>query len=325
MKKAIFIVPYFGNIPAYFPIWEQSAGGNSEFDFIIFTDSKINSNYPNIFIENFEFEQFLNIFREFFDEHINIKKPYKLCDLRPMYGEVLNEYIKEYQYWGYCDLDMCIGDLSKFIGAHIDNRIPKIGRQGHMTLMLNDKKINRLYRSNKGIFNYKEILNNEELYAFDEMAGINYICNQEDINSVSINSADISPIYKSYKDVRDDSLYQLFYYKNGCCYKISSKDGITFSNAEVAAVHFQKKAPCFNTLNINQQFIFLKDKIISNNYDLLELKNIAKQNRFSGIKVTLEKYYYYFKKIKTLLLKGKKQINIRVRSNRSIRENLKQS
>lgn len=36
MKKACFIIPYYGKFPDYFPLWLNSAQYNTEYDFYFF-------------------------------------------------------------------------------------------------------------------------------------------------------------------------------------------------------------------------------------------------------------------------------------------------
>lgn len=36
----------------------------------------------------------------------------KLCDLRPIYGEIFRKYLVGYDYWGYGDIDVIYGNLS---------------------------------------------------------------------------------------------------------------------------------------------------------------------------------------------------------------------
>ena len=42
---------------------------------------------------------------------VTLDRPYKLCDFKPAYGFIFGEYLKEYDYWGHCDIDIVWGDL----------------------------------------------------------------------------------------------------------------------------------------------------------------------------------------------------------------------
>ena len=53
--------------------------------------------------------------QEKFDYDISICEPHKLCDYKPAYGYIFEQYISEYKFWGHCDIDTIMGDLNEFI------------------------------------------------------------------------------------------------------------------------------------------------------------------------------------------------------------------
>lgn len=54
--------------------------------------------------------------KDLFEKKLSIRienlQPYKLCDFRPSYGLVFEEYLESYDYWGFCDIDLIWGNLS---------------------------------------------------------------------------------------------------------------------------------------------------------------------------------------------------------------------
>ena len=66
-----------------------------------------------------------------------LHKPYKLCDYRICYGAVFQDFIKNYDFWGFCDIDLLWGNIRTFITEGILNKYDKIGFQGHSTLVRN--------------------------------------------------------------------------------------------------------------------------------------------------------------------------------------------
>ena len=40
-----------------------------------------------------------------------LPKPYKLCDLKPFFGRLFPEAVDGYDWWGYTDTDMLLGNL----------------------------------------------------------------------------------------------------------------------------------------------------------------------------------------------------------------------
>ena len=44
-----------------------------------------------------------------------INLPYILVEYKPAFGHIFAEYLKDYSHWGYSDLDVVFGDMSRWI------------------------------------------------------------------------------------------------------------------------------------------------------------------------------------------------------------------
>lgn len=181
MSKKALIIPYFGKFNNYFQLWLKSCEYNTDFDWLIFTDDKTNYQYPtNVHIYYTTFEEMKRKINSIFEFEIALESPYKLCDFRPAYGEIFKDYLKEYDYWGYCDTDLIWGRLSIFYTEEILKKYDKISDSGHFTLYKNTKEIVEAYRTleAKDCYKYKDVFTNRDNYAFDEWGnnkGINRI------------------------------------------------------------------------------------------------------------------------------------------------------
>ena len=40
-----------------------------------------------------------------------------MAEYKPAFGSIFARYLKKYTHWGYCDLDMVLGNLPFFIEA----------------------------------------------------------------------------------------------------------------------------------------------------------------------------------------------------------------
>ena len=80
------------------------------------------------------FEKLKLIIQNKFDFDIALKAPYKLCDYKPAYGYLFQEYLEGYEYWGYCDVDMIFGNLKRFLPDNVIGEYDKIGHLGHLSL-----------------------------------------------------------------------------------------------------------------------------------------------------------------------------------------------
>lgn len=170
MKSIIFIVPYFGHFNNYFEIWLNSCAHNPTIDWLIFTDCKDEHNYPeNVKVVYTTFADIRARFQSFYDFPISLEKPYKLCDFKPAYGEVFYDYIKDYDFWGYCDTDLIWGDIRHFITDDVLSRYPKIGFYGHCSLFKNDEAINSIYKNKySDLPDYKQVFSSSLSFCFDE-------------------------------------------------------------------------------------------------------------------------------------------------------------
>lgn len=147
MNRVCFISIYWGPIPNFFKTFFDSCKWNMDFDWLIVHDHPIPYKYPNNV-------KTLNMDLLFFRELVNKKlgiivpdfPPYKVCDLRPAFGILFDEYLKEYEFWGICDTDLLLGNLNKFITENILNTYDKIFTMGHMTLVRNNKACNNLFK-----------------------------------------------------------------------------------------------------------------------------------------------------------------------------------
>lgn len=181
MKKIGLVVPYFGRLPKNFQIWLNSCKENSSIDWLIFTDDKANYIYPdNCKVRYMEFDQLLDKLHTIFDFPLGLKSAYKLTDFKVTYGEVFQEYLVNYDFWGYCDIDLTFGDIRKFITSEILDNYDKILTRGHFTLFKNTPEINGFYRKPiNGVQPYREVFANPQHFYFDEWGkdGINQIFN----------------------------------------------------------------------------------------------------------------------------------------------------
>lgn len=173
MHSIAYVIPYFGKLPNYFPLWLLSCKFNPTIDFLIITDDKTEYNYPeNVKVTYTTLEETKEKMQKLFDFDISLERAYKLCDYRPAYGEIYEEELKDYDFWGHCDLDQIWGDIRAFYTEDILEKNQKVGFNGHSTLYKNTKENNTRYRltdsDENDIVSYKEVYTNDKSYGFDE-------------------------------------------------------------------------------------------------------------------------------------------------------------
>lgn len=168
-KAAIFIL-HFGPLPGWFDLWKASALLNPSFRFTLFQDARPSSNEANVHLIHYKLEDF-NRSEVLIENGISCNSPYKICDFRPILGEIFSEKIADVAYWGWGDLDVIYGSLSNTLGASLGNHdyigTGRDGQSGPLALLRNCPEINTLWRESPVIL---EQLTNSQHFAIDEVA-----------------------------------------------------------------------------------------------------------------------------------------------------------
>ncbi len=254
MKSVVLILPYFGKFPDIFPLFLKTAEKNPNINFLIISDSEENINYPkNVRILSQTFSEFKQLIENQLGQTIALEKPYKLCDYKPVYGYVLSEQIKQYDYWGYCDCDLIWGDLYSFIEPLMEKGYDKIFASGHLTLYRNTQENNELFRTLDEGELFSKISKDNQIYWFDEdYKGKNNIHDlflksgkkvfTEDF-SVNFNIDTncfqrkmYSPENRTYIDIPYEK--EQYYWEAGKIYQVKKKEE-TLAITEYPYIHFQ--------------------------------------------------------------------------------------
>ena len=169
-KQCVLILPYFGKFNNYFSLFLRSCGANPSYDFLIFTDSTEPYQYPsNVHVVPMTLDEFKANAKKKIGFDVCIPSPYKLCDFKPAYGFLFEDYIQDYEYWGHCDCDLVFGDLETLLTPILKEGYDKIFAAGHLTLYRNTAENNRRFmKPLRGREIYKEAFTTDKIYVFDE-------------------------------------------------------------------------------------------------------------------------------------------------------------
>lgn len=170
MKKCCFIIPYFGKLPNYFQQFLNSCKYNPDYNWLLFTDDNTKFDFPvNVQKVSMTFSQLKSLFQDKFDFPIELSKPYKLCDYKPAYGYIFQDYLNGYMFWGHCDIDLIFGNISHFITDDMLTNYDKLFCLGHLVLYKNTIENNRVFMSDyHGVQLYKKVFCCPEIMVFDE-------------------------------------------------------------------------------------------------------------------------------------------------------------
>ena len=270
--KIVFILPYFGKFPNYFPLWLKSCQYNPEINWLIFTDDRSKYDYPsNVKVNYMRFDELQDHIRSFYDYHIQLNKPYDLCAFKVAYGELFSEFIKDYDFWGYCDNDLIWGSFSSIIHDDIYHKYDKISWRGHMTLFRNNPDINTIYRmSLPGVPSYKENITSKLGYYMIDEVGINYYFKSlnipifEDLPfaDLKIRSFNFKLLhYKSEYDYKNE--YQIFLWDSGHLYRYYLDRNRTIQVEEFLYIHFLKRPMKIDvSLDYGEKFLIVPNRFL---------------------------------------------------------------
>lgn len=144
MKNNIAIlIPYFGKWPEWIDLYFKSCSFNSTIDWFFFTDCEIPVNCsPNLYFYKMSFADYCKEVSEKLGIDFYPESPYKLCGLRPFYASLHKDLIKDYDFWGFGDVDVVWGDLKKFYTNELLQRYDVFSTHadrlsGHLTIIRN--------------------------------------------------------------------------------------------------------------------------------------------------------------------------------------------
>lgn len=271
MASICIISVYFGSFKNYFKLWLRSCAFNKDIDFIIFTDIEYNDPYPdNVCFINITLDNLRDLASSKLNIDVQLFRPYKCCDLKPMYGAIFEDYITGYDYWGECDLDLLWGDLYSLMKKNEYYKYDKFLPLGHLSLYRNSQKVNNAFMlpgDLKG--GWKNVLMTEKNIIFDEINGIGkiFIKNKLPFFYKRI-FADISPMFNRFTLSQKCAVdgvyqknyrYQIFYWENGKIYRDYFKKGILYTE-EFIYIHFRSR-PNFV---VNEEVYFCNSFYITN-------------------------------------------------------------
>jgi hypothetical protein len=269
MYKLVTISCYFGKWPEHFPEFLRSVALNPTVDFVFVTDCDIDELPANARLHKCSIDELRDRFQNMFDFPIILDRPYKLCDYKPIWGLAFPEYIKDYDFWGYCDIDLIFGNIRTFLTDDVLSRHDKIYKLGHLTYYRNTEENNQRYKLDGGV-HYRDAFTTKEITAFDEIAGMQNIYDKHGFSTYkSRDYADITymkvHLTWSYFQIPEELVAvnnydkQVFYWENGHVYRAYfHNDRINVQ--EFIYIHFPKRKMPRNDLPHNSACFFITSK-----------------------------------------------------------------
>lgn len=305
MNKICIIGCYFGNFRSDFYNWLKSCSYNKKIDFKIFSDCDYKGKMPtNVEIIRISLKELKSLFDKKIGLDVKLDFSYKLCDYKPMYGYVFEQYIENYDFWGYCDFDLIFGRIDHFITDEVLKKYDRFYLLGHLSIYRNNDKMKKLFLENN---EYKKVCSDNKIYIYDEKNGIYDLCVKNKIKMYnSVDYADIcsnnkrltiAPSNANVVNHKKNYKYQTFLWDNGILYRVYLDNMKNICYEELCYIHYSGRK--FKSISSNKFLITNRGYI---DIDELNEKILKKINKINGnIKIfeKIEFYYnFYLKRIK---------------------------
>lgn len=173
MKRIAIIVFYFGEFPWYHDFFINSCYKNTTINFLFFSDQfkeiKKNNNIKEIPFSVNDFNKLSSMKLGF---KVELNNGLKICDFRPAFGLIFEDYLSDYDFWGYSDTDIVFGRLREFLNDEcLKNDFISVVPDypsGFFAVYKNNVVMKYLFQKSN---NYKEAFLSIENTLFEECGG----------------------------------------------------------------------------------------------------------------------------------------------------------
>lgn len=197
-----------------------------------------------------------------------------------MYGFLFEDEIKNYDFWGHCDVDLIFGDIRHFITEEVLSNYDRILSRGHFSLYRNNDECNRFFLrsidNTVGINSFDVVLNSAKSFAFDEWPGLSRIWKQQKSDRFydEIIFDDIHQLYGHFcsaQKIKVETRVKnvIFEYKHGVLRRYYELDDGVRSE-ETLYVHFQKRNMSIDVSNADK-YLMVPNRFIKHETITLEL------------------------------------------------------
>jgi hypothetical protein len=240
IKTICFVVVYFGRKwPIWFPAFLHSCTKNPTINWIIFTDcGSLAHHCPNVVFYDKTLSQMRELIKKKIGKMATLDDAYKVCDYKPAFGILFDDYLKEFDFWGHCDIDIIWGDIRKYATQEIlDNYDIFSTRKGmisgHFSLFRNTLRINQLFRQSS---EFAEAMRQVACLAFDEEGMTRVIARLARAGSIRVYWP---KFLQNYADPKTDTPSKLPQYVNKYFWEKGQLFDCTgVSAAEILYLHF---------------------------------------------------------------------------------------
>ena len=194
------LMPHFGQWPEWIDIYLETCRHNPTVDWIFFTDCGRPENAPpNVTFRDMAYPDFLRRVERKLAVRLPEHSIRKLCDFRPMYGVLFEEFLEEYDFFGFGDVDVVYGDIRKFVTERMleDQDILSFHSgmiSGHFSLLRCSEAVRQLFRR---IPAWESLLQDRRHLRVDEDAFSEVI---DSVRTLDVEMFSTPSLYRKWKD-----------------------------------------------------------------------------------------------------------------------------
>lgn len=267
MKKILLFMAYYGKMPNYFELWLQTAKNNATIDFCIISDCCDEFELPqNVKYKKVSFEEFKKKLQSKFSFKISVDNYGRISQFRPAFAYVFPEEVEGYDYWGYVECDLLLGNIRHFLTDELLEKYDKFLYTGHLQLFRNNEKMNTLFmQKSRKALDYKFAFSNN-IYFFEEYIGMYNLANAFNVKTwYERVYADINCHYYGFKAILKENNDQLtpciIHGKDEQLCAVYLNASNELEEHEILYAHFQKRSLQLETSS-RLNFIIVPNKII---------------------------------------------------------------
>lgn len=279
MNRFAVVIPYFGQFKPSAALFLNSCNRNPEIDWLVFTDCFVPENVKtgkNIRWINTSLREIHELAEKKLNRMVNLNRVYKLCDLKAFYGIIFQDYLEEYAYWEFGDVDVVYGRIVPYLERIDYSAYDKINWMGHLCFVRNTPQCTQAaLRSVPGTIEADDVLRREDNVGYDERdynikcmaCGMKVYTGKWaadiDIYYWRMRCVDLRTIHHllNTKDIRyapKNYARQLFALIGGSVYRVYIRNRVVHFE-EFAYIHFRREVPIrFENLD-EDTFIFSRE------------------------------------------------------------------
>lgn len=173
LNSICIIIPYFGKWPVWMPYYWETCRFNADINWVFYTDCGMPEHLPsNVKVIQISYADYCQFVSRKLTIQFSPANPYKLCDIKPLLGYLHEDELKDYDFWGFGDIDLIYGDLrAYFTQARLAKKdlFSTHARRisGHLCLIRNTVEMRIAFKKVKG---WQALIASEQHQAFDEKA-----------------------------------------------------------------------------------------------------------------------------------------------------------